>query len=321
MYQQILLETAHSLLANDKGLLAIDESPPTCNQRFAKLGIAETASNRLAWRELIITTPKLAECISGLIVCDETIRQHLEDNTPVVQAVTQAGMLAGIKVDIGSKALAGHDGEQITEGLDGLRERLQAYAALGARFAKWRAVISIAEHLPSLAAIEAQAHALARYAALCQAVTETVLRQVFQQLSSQGVILEGMLLKPNMVLPGLSCPRQAGLAEVAVATLGCLARSVPAAVPGIAFLSGGQTAQLATARLQAINSHTPAVRPWALSFSFARAIQQPALDVWLGRQENSHAAQQVLLHRARYNQAARRQEYYPEMETNAEDFF
>ncbi len=338
---QILANTARLMLAEGKGLLAIDESVATCNKRFAELGIDQTESARQNWRELMITTPNLAECISGVILYDETIRQHQQNHSSFSQAISAAGMVPGIKVDTGSKALAGHEGEQVSEGLDCLRERLQEYSAMGVRFAKWRAVITVGEHLPSLAGIDANAHALARYAALCQeaglvpvvepevlmtgshslaqcqAVTETVLRCVFGQLARQGVALEGMILKGNMVLPGLNCEQQAGLMEVAEATLNCLLRTVPAAVPGIAFLSGGQSAQLASARLQAISSLAPICTPWCLTFSFARALQQPALAIWAGRPENRLAAQQALLHRARCNQAARRQEYSPVMETAA----
>lgn len=333
-----LINTARALVADDKGLLAMDESTPTCNKRFAKLGISQTAEARCAWRELMVTTPDLGKYISGAILCDETVRQHKRDGTPFVEAVTEAGMIAGIKVDTGAKELAGHIGEKITEGLDGLRERLAEYVKIGLRFAKWRAVIAVGGGIPSSACIEANAHGLARYAVLCQEaglvpvvepevlmdgghglrqcfeVTEEVLHTVFDQLYSQGVMLEGMLLKPNMVLSGLTCLKQDTLDEVTDATVRCLLRTVPAAVPGIAFLSGGQSAELASARLNAINLRCQPQPPWALSFSFARAIQQPAMEIWLGQDCNAKAAQQVLLHRAQCNAAARLGEYGAAME-------
>ena len=333
-----LIDTASALVAGDKGLLAMDESHPTCDKRFAKLGIPLTEAARRAYRELIVTTPGLGECISGAILFDETIHQKTKDGTPFVSVLTGAGIIPGIKVDTGAKDLAGHPGEKITEGLDGLRERLAEYYQMGARFAKWRAVITIGDGIPSPGCIEANAHALARYAALCQEagivpvvepealmdgahtldqcfeVTEETLRAVFAQLYSQGVALEGMILKPNMVVPGLACPQQETVAEVADATVNCLLRAVPAAVPGIAFLSGGQSAELASARLNAMNVRFKGRMPWALAFSFARAIQQPALELWHGEEANVPAAQQALYHRARCNWAARRGEYSSAME-------
>jgi len=328
MNVQKLIETAKMLVADNKGLLAIDESIPTCNKRFAKLGIPQTEEYRRAYRELIITTPSLGESISGVILYDETIRQQKKDGTPFMQVITNAGMIPGIKVDIGAKAMAGHPGEKITEGLDGLRDRLQSYAQMGARFAKWRAVLTIGSSIPSRGCIEANAQALARYAALCQEaglvpivepevlmdgahtlsrcseVTEAVLQTVFNRLYRQRVLLEGMLLKPNMVLPGSTCPQQESVDAIADATVQCLLRTVPAAVPGIAFLSGGQSGELASARLNAMNlkfkSRSPTVgqspSPWALTFSFGRAIQQPALELWHGKESNVLAAQQALLH-------------------------
>ena len=277
MNAQELIDTARALVADDKGLLAMDESNPTCNKRFAKLGIPQTVEARRAYRELIVTTPGLGECISGAILYDETIRQQKKDGTPFVKVITDAGIIPGIKVDTGAKDMAGHPGEKITEGLDGLRDRLAEYSQMGARFAKWRAVIAVGDGIPSRGCIEANAQALARYAALCQEaglvpvvepevlmdgehtlercceVTEEVLRTVFNQLYTQRVMLEGMILKPNMVLPGLTCPKQEAVDEVADATVRCLLRAVPAAVPGIAFLSGGQSAELASARLNAMN--------------------------------------------------------------------
>jgi fructose-bisphosphate aldolase class I len=340
MNAETIIDTAGALVAGDKGLLAMDESNPTCNKRFAALGIPQTEQARRDYRELIVSTPGLGECISGAILFDETVRQQLHDGTPFIKAIRDAGIIPGIKVDTGAKDLAGFPGEKITEGLDGLRERLAEYSQMGARFAKWRAVIVVDEGIPSRACIDANAHALARYAALCQEaglvpivepevlmdgkhslercreVTEEVLRIVFSQLYTQRVLLEGLLLKPNMVLPGLSCPRQETVQEVADASVECLLRSFPAAVPGIAFLSGGQSAELATARLNAMNIRSKSRMAWALTFSFSRAIQQPALEIWKGNPANRLAAQQALLHRARCNQAARRGEYNPMMETN-----
>jgi len=335
---QELTDTAKALVANDKGLLALDESNPTCNKRFARFGIPQTEEVRRSYRELIVTTAGLNESISGAILYDETIRQQKKDGTPLIKIIVDAGIIPGIKVDAGAKAMAFHSGEKITEGLDGLRERLLEYSRMGARFAKWRAVITVGDGIPSRGCIDANAHALARYAALsqeaglvpvvepevlmdgehtmarCGEVSEEVLRAVFDQLSRQRVMLEGMILKTNMVLPGLRCPEQETITGVADATLRCLLRSVPAAVPGIAFLSGGQSAELASSRLNAMNIQYKSRAPWALSFSFARAIQQPALEIWQGREENLSAAQQALYHRAKCNRDARRGEYNPDME-------
>jgi fructose-bisphosphate aldolase class I len=338
MSSQELIVTAGAMVAGDKGLLAMDESNPTCNKRFARLGIPQTEEARRAYRELILTTPGLGECISGVILYDETIRQQKKDGTPFVKVITDAGIIPGIKVDIGAKDMAAHLGEKITEGLDGLRDRLTEYFQMGARFAKWRSVITIADGIPSRGCIEANAHALARYAALCQEaglvpvvepevlmdgghtlercyeVIENVLQTVFNQLYIQRVMLEGIILKPNMVLPGLTCPKQETVNEVADATVKCLLRAVPAAVPGIAFLSGGQSGELASARLNAMNVRFKSRLPWALAFSFARAIQQPALEIWKGEEANVLSAQQALYHRAKCNRAARRGEYNAAME-------
>ncbi len=338
MNQQSLMGTAKALLADDKGLLAMDESNPTCNKRFAALGIPQTVEARRAYREMIVTTPGLGASIGGAILYDETIHQQTRDGTFFVRVLTDAGIIPGIKVDMGAKTLAGHPGEKVTEGLDGLRDRLTEYAHMGARFAKWRAVIAVGDGIPSRGCVEANAHALARYAALCQesglvpvvepevlmdgehtmerceAVTEDVLREVFRQISTQRVMLEGMLLKPNMVVPGLGCPQQEAVEQVADATVRCFLRTVPAAVPGIAFLSGGQSPELASARLNAMNVQFKSRMPWALAFSFARAIQQPALEIWKGHDANTNSAQQSLLHRARCNRAARRGEYGTAME-------
>ena len=338
MNVQQLEETAKALVASDKGLLAMDESNPTCNKRFAQLGIPQTVEARRAYRELIVTTPRLGECIGGAILYDETIRQQTSDGIPFIKVLIEAGIIPGIKVDQGAKDLAGHPGEKVTEGLDGLRGRLAEYSEMGARFAKWRAVIAIGDGIPSWGSLDANAHALARYAALCQEaglvpvvepevlmdgdhaleqcfkVTDEVLRTVFSQLFAQRVMLEGMILKPNMVLPGLACTTQKTADEVADSTVSCLLRAVPAAVPAIAFLSGGQSAELASARLNAMNLRFTSRLPWALAFSFARAIQQPAMEIWKGQEANGPAAQQALYHRARCNQAARRGEYNTAME-------
>ncbi len=337
-HTQELVDTANSLVANDKGLLAMDESNPTCNKRFAKLAIPQTTEARRAYRELIVTTPGLGESISGAILYDETIRQKLNDGTSFVQALHDVGIIPGIKLDAGAKRLAGHPGEKVTEGLDGLRERIAKYVEMGMRFAKWRAVIAIGDDIPSRGCIAANAHALARYAALCQEgglvpivepevlldgkhtlercddVTEEVLRAVFKLPYEQRIVLEGMLLKPSMVLEGLGFPKQPSVEEVADATVRCLLRSVPAAVTGVAFLSGGQTAELASARLNAMNVRFESRLPWALTFSYARAIQQPALEIWSGQDANVKAAQQALAHRANCNRAARRGEYTAAME-------
>lgn len=335
---QQIIDTAKMLVAEDKGLLAMDESNPTCNKRFAKLGIPQTLEARRSYRELIVTTPGLGDSISGLILYDETIRQKKKDGTPFIKIIIDAGIIPGIKVDIGAKEMACHPGEKITEGLDGLRDRLKEYFQMGARFAKWRSVIAIGDNIPSRGCIEANAHALARYAALCQEVgmvpvvepevlmdnehsielcyevTEKVLLTVFNQLNTQRVMLEGIILKPNMVLPGLTCSKQKTVDEVADTTVNCLLRTIPAAVPGIAFLSGGQSPEMASSRLNAMNVRFKSRLPWALDFSFARAIQQPALEIWQGKNENVLAAQEVLYHRTMCNRAARRGEYNTDME-------
>ena len=338
-----VIKTAQTLIAGDKGLLAMDESNATCNKRFAALGIAQTEEMRRKYRELIVTTPGLAKSISGVILYDETIRQKTKDGTPFLKVLANAAIMAGIKVDTGAKDLAGHAGEKVTEGLDGLRDRLQEYYLMGARFAKWRGVIAIGDNIPSRGCIIANAHALARYAALCQeaglvpivepeilmdgdhsleqtrAVMEDVLRAVFDALYLQRVALEGVVLKPSMVLAGSNSEIQATIDEVAEATVNSLLRVVPAAVPAIAFLSGGQSPELASARLNAMNArfkNTKSQPPWALTFSFARAIQQPALELWRGEDANIFAAQRALLHRARCNQVARRGEYFETVETS-----
>jgi fructose-bisphosphate aldolase class I len=335
-----LMESAGALVAGGKGLLAMDESNGTCNKRFAALGIVQSEESRRAYRELIVSTPGLGESISGAILYDETFRQRKKVGTLFVEALVEAGIMPGIKVDTGAMDLACHAGEKVTEGLDGLRVRLVEYARQGARFAKWRAVFAVGGELPSRACVEANAHALGRYAALCQEaglvpvvepevlmegphtlercgeVTEEVLGAVFDELRVQGVMLEGMVLKPSMVVAGSSCVRQAEVHEVADATVKCLRRAVPAAVAGVAFLSGGQPGVLASARLNAMNVRFKGRLPWPLTFSFARAIQQPALELWRGREAQVALAQQALAHRARCNKAACRGEYDAAVEGN-----
>ncbi len=335
MNAQALLDTAKALVADDKGLLAMDESNPTCNKRFARLGIPQTMELRREYRQLLITAQGLSESISGAILYDETLRQKTSDGTSFIEALVKARIIPGIKVDTGAKSLAAFPGEEITEGLDGLTPRVQEYARMGARFAKWRAVFAVDAILPTEGCIDANAHALARYAAICQEaglvpivepevlmegshdlqrcfeVTSNVLHTVFKQLYSQRVKLEGMILKPNMVLPGKGAVRQDDTDQIAEATVRCLLRTVPAAVPGIAFLSGGQAAKLASARLNAMNVRFASTLPWALTFSFARAIQQPAMEIWSGQSGNVFSAQQALIHRANCNGAARRGEYNP----------
>ncbi len=332
---QDLASTARMMMQAGKGILAMDESNPTANRRFAKLGIPETVDARRAWRELILTTPGLGEHISSAILYDETIRQTASDGTAFLMLLAKAGIIAGIKVDAGAKDLAAHPGEKVTEGLDRLRERLAEYRQMGARFAKWRAVIAIGKGIPSRGCLEANAHGLARYAGLCQEaglvpivepevlmdgdhtlercaeVTEAALRSVFAQLYEQRVLLEGMILKPNMVLSGADCPVQAGVEEVADTTVKVLLRAVPAAVPGIAFLSGGQSAEMASVRLNAMNVRWRDKAPWALTFSFSRAIQQPAMELWKGDASQAAAAQRLLYQRATANGMARRGAYQP----------
>jgi fructose-bisphosphate aldolase class I len=321
-----LKATAMAMVAPPKGILAADESTATLSRRFERLGIPSTADSRRAYREMLLTTPGLAGCTSGVILYDETFHQRASDGRLFPSLLEDLGVLPGIKVDNGAKPLAGRPEETVTEGLDGLRDRLTAYALLGARFAKWRAVITVGDGLPSRACLSANAHALARYAALCQeaglvpivepevlmdgghsigraaAVTEETLRTVFAALVDQDVDLEAIVLKPNMVLPGKDARRQASEAEVAEASLACLRRTVPAAVPGIAFLSGGQTPDQATARLRAMEDLGP--HPWELTFSFGRALQDPALVDWGG--SDVDAGQAALAARLRLTGAARR---------------
>jgi fructose-bisphosphate aldolase, class I len=323
-------DTIHALTSEGKGLLAMDESTPTCNNRFAQAGIPQNEETRRAYRELIVATPGLNDYISGAILFDETVWQSTREGVPFLKVLIDAGIVPGIKVDAGAKDMPGYPGEKISEGLDGLRGRLAEYARSGIRFAKWRAVIVIGEGIPTRACIEANAHALGRYAALCQetgivpvvepevlmngdhpiercfTATEDVLHAVFVELYRQRIAFEYMILKPNMVLPGLDSPKQKSVEEVADATVTCLLRAVPAAVPCIAFLSGGQPNDLASARLNEMNLRYKSRIPWVLTFSYSRAIQQPALEIWKGDEANAVRAQVELLHRAKCNSAARR---------------
>jgi fructose-bisphosphate aldolase class I len=332
--------TAKKMVADGKGLLAIDESTGTCNKRFARVGIPQTEETRRQYRQLIVETPGLDESISGAILYDETIRQKKIDGSPFAKALSDSGIIPGIKVDLGAKEMAGFPGEKVTEGLDGLRARLADYAGMGARFAKWRAVFAIGDGIPTEGCVVANAQALARYAALCQEagivpvvepevlmegahtlqtcaeITERVLRTVFSELYAQRVKLEGVILKPNMVLPGLTCPRQESVEEVADATVRCLLRSVPAAVTGVVFLSGGQPSELASARLNAMNVRFKSRLPWELSFSFGRAIQEPALEIWHGEEANVSRSQEALYHRAKCDRAAHLGEYNAAVEAD-----
>lgn len=318
-----LNEIAIRMTAPGKGILAADESTRTIGKRFDGIGLENTEDNRRNWREMLFrTTPAMTDHISGVILFDETIRQKAADGTPLVKLITDAGAVPGIKVDAGAKALAGAEGETITEGLDGLRERLAEYYELGARFAKWRAVIDVnGEDIPSQYAVDVNVHALARYAALCQEanivpivepevlmdgehsiercyeVTEFTLKRLYAELFDQGVILEGTVLKPNMIVPGMKCADQASREEVAEMTVQCLLNSVPAAVPGIAFLSGGQSDEDATAHLNIMNEGFDL--PWPLTFSYGRALQAAPLKAWGG--SNVEAGQKAFNHRARMN--------------------
>ena len=337
MNQHILISTAQQLVAPGKGLLAADESLGTIGKRFAALDIESTPESRRDYREMLFTTSGTADVLSGVILFDETIRATDSKGMPFPKLLENQGIIAGIKVDAHAHDMALFPGEKITEGLDGLRERLIEYRELGARFAKWRAVITIGDGIPTHACLAANAEALARYAALCQEqdivpiiepevimdgdhgiercqqVTERTLRATFSQLEMQRVLLEATLLKPNMVLPSLSSDENPSADEVARLTLQTLRRCVPAAVPGIVFLSGGQDSQAATARLNAMNS-TDECLPWQVSFSFARALQNDAMEIWGGKSENVAAAQAAFAKRLKLNSAARTGEYRAEME-------
>jgi fructose-bisphosphate aldolase class I len=331
-----LHETATALVAEGKGILAADESTGTIKKRFDSIGLESTEENRRAYRDMLFTTPGVEEFISGVILFDETIRQSAHDGTPFPELLASKGIIPGIKVDEGAKALAHADGETVTEGLDGLRGRLEEYRGLGARFAKWRAVYSISDTKPSEYAIWVNAHALARYAALCQEaglvpivepevlmdgthtieraefVSSRVLAAVYTELFDQRVDVTGTLLKPNMVLSGYDASPRAGVDDVAAQSLHVYYKHVPAAVPGLVFLSGGQSDEDATAHLNAMNARGP--HPWQLSFSYGRALQAPALKAWGGRPENVEAGQHAYYHRAKMNSAARSGLYAPEME-------
>jgi fructose-bisphosphate aldolase class I len=334
-----LSATAKALVAPGKGILAADESSGTIKKRFDSISVESTEEHRRDYREMLFTASNIGDYISGVILFDETIRQNAADGTPLVKVLEGQGIIPGIKVDLGAKPLAGAEGETVTEGLDGLRERLAEYHSLGARFAKWRATYTITDSLPSAYCIDVNAHALARYAALCQAagivpivepevlmdgdhtiersfdVTSAVLDALYEALFLQRVRLDGTLLKPNMVLSGYSCPQQASVEEVAEATVRCFRAAVPAAVPGIVFLSGGQSDELATAHLNAMNQLGGL--PWELSFSYGRALQAPALKAWKGEASNVDAGRNAFLHRAKLNSAARSGSYTPDMEKAA----
>jgi len=334
------LETvARAMVAKGKGILAADESSGTIKRRFDSIKIESNEDTRRAYREMLLTTKGIEEAISGVILFDETIRTATSDGTPFPQVLSKKGIMPGIKVDKGPVDIPGFPGEVVTEGLDGLRGRVKEYKEFGAKFAKWRAVITIGDGIPSASCLDLNAHALARYAALCQEgglvpivepevlldgshtierceeVTEATLKVVFSTLVDQRVYLEAMILKPSMVVSGKDCPKQAGVEEVAERTIRCLKRTVPSAVPGIAFLSGGQSAESATEHLNAMNSMGP--HPWEVSFSYARALQDPALKAWKGQAANVAAAQKIFYHRAKCNGAARYGKYNKEMEKAA----
>jgi fructose-bisphosphate aldolase, class I len=332
-------DIAQALVTEGKGILAADESGGTIKKRFDTIGVESTEDNRRAYRDLLFTTPGAEEFISGVILYDETIRQNALDGTPFPKLLESKGVIPGIKVDLGAKPLAHAEGETITEGLDGLRDRLKEYYGLGARFAKWRATYTITDELPSEYCIWTNAHALARYAALCQEagivpivepevlqdgthtiershhVTSRVLGALYTELFDQRVDLEGTLLKPNMVLSGYEASKRAGVEEVADWTLKCFYKHVPAAVPGIVFLSGGQSDEDATAHLNAMNARGS--NPWQISFSYGRALQAPALKAWGGKPHQFEAGQRAFYHRAKMNSAARTGAWAPELEREA----
>lgn len=335
-----LIETAHAMVADGRGILAADESTGTIEKRFKTIGIENTEENRRAYRDMLFATPEMEKYISGVILYEETLFQSTAGGKPFAKILADKNVIPGIKVDKGTKSLAGAPDEVVTEGLDGLRERLEKYRAAGARFAKWRGVITIGNHIPSDYCIAVNAHALARYAALCQeagivpivepevlmdadnsievceAVTDRTLAAVFRELRVQQVMLEGMILKPNMVISGKQCGKQADIRAVAAATVRTLKRHVPAAVPGIAFLSGGQSDELATAHLNAMNQMGGPL-PWTLSFSYGRALQAPSLKAWAGKPANLAAGQGAFRHRAKCNSAAVLGRYTDAMEKAA----
>jgi fructose-bisphosphate aldolase, class I len=339
MAKDELEAVARALVAKGKGILAADESMGTIKRRFDSIKIESNENNRRAYREMLFTTKGIEEAISGVILFDETLRTAASDGTPFAQLLSKKGVMPGIKVDKGPVDIPFFPGEVVTEGLDGLRGRLKEYKELGAKFAKWRAVISIGDGIPTSTCLEANAHALARYAALCQEagvvpivepevlldgghsierceeVTQETLRITFFRLLEQRVLMEGMILKPSMVVSGKDCPKQAGVNEVAERTIRVLKRTVPAAVPGIAFLSGGQSAERATEHLNAMNALGP--HPWEVSFSYARALQDPAIKAWQGEPANVAAAQKIFYQRAKCNSAARNGSYTKQMEAAA----
>jgi fructose-bisphosphate aldolase class I len=339
MSKQELETIAQAMVAKGKGILAADESMGTIKRRFDSIKIDSSENNRRDYREMLFGTKGLEEAISGVILFDETLRTAASDGTPFPQLLSKKGIMPGIKVDKGPVDIPGFPGEVVTEGLDGLRGRVKEYKELGAKFAKWRAVITIGDSIPSYTCLEANAHALARYAALCQEggivpivepevlldgnhtiercqeVTEQALKITFTALHLQRIHLEGMILKPSMVVSGKDNPRQAGVDEVAERKIQCLKRTVPAAVPGIAFLSGGQSAVSATEHLNAMNKLGP--HPWQVTFSYARALQDPAIKAWKGEAANVAAAQKIFYHRAKMNSAARSGSYTKQLEEAA----
>ena len=338
-YREELIQTANAMVAEGKGILAADESNPTCGKRFDLINLDSTEHNRRRYRNMLLTTPKLEDYISGVILFNETLRQSTLDEVPFPKYLSEKGILPGIKVDTGAKELSLHDGEKITEGLDGLRERLIEYRELGAKFAKWRAVITIGDNIPTDACIEGNAHALARYASLCQEqgivpivepevlmdgnhsievcyeVTSKAQSALFRHLEIMDVMLEGIVLKPSMVISGKDCPSQADIDTVASETVRCLKNNVPENVPGIAFLSGGQSDELATAHLNAMNANHKSEMTWNLTFSYGRALQHPALMEWAGNDDNNSNAQRILHHRSYCNGLASKGEYRANIET------
>ena len=337
--KEILIKNANLMVAKGKGILAADESTPTCTKRFTSIGVDSTKEKRNEYRDLLFTTSNIEKYISGVIFYDETIRQStINEKIPFVTYLLEKGIIPGIKVDMGARVLSGHINEKVTEGLDGLRDRLSEYFDIGARFAKWRAVITIGDNIPTQACYEANAHALARYASLCQEtgivpivepevlmdgdhsiddcfqVTLQAQKEVFKQLRTQGVMLEGIVLKPNMVISGTNCINQASTDEIALKTVQCLKSTVPASVPGIAFLSGGQFNQDATVNLNLMNEKYGNDLPWHLTYSYGRALQQSALKAWSGKKENVNAAQDAFIQRARLNSLASMGDYNESME-------
>jgi fructose-bisphosphate aldolase class I len=339
MNKHTLEATAKDMVARGKGILAADESLPTIEKRFTAIDLESTEKTRRDYRDLLFTAPGIEEYISGVILFDETLRQESLSRKPFPRLLSDRGIIPGIKVDMGLTTIPGTHEEKATRGLDGLETRLKEYRQLGARFAKWRAVVSIGDHKPSSLCLKINAHSLARYAAICQdfdlvpivepevlingdhdlarceTVIEETLRQVFRELARHRVFLEGMILKPSMVTSGIDNPEQAGIDTVAEATIRCFKRAVPAAVPGIAFLSGGQSSEMATAHLNAMNHFGGG--PWELSFSYGRALQEKTLLTWQGRDANREQAQKTLLHRAKCNGAARFGTYSEKMEREA----